>query len=196
VDCTGHGVPGAFMSLIGNSLLNDIVNTRREYSPDKILEQMHKGILGSLQNGSDSSDGMEIALCVIDNEAKALEFAGAGRSLISVQNGQLQTIQGCLLPLGMGLKASSRTLKRRNRFEKTKISFQANDTIYLYSDGYCDQFGGKHGQKFMTNNFINLLNGIQDKTMRQQEKVLNKTMEDWRGKLPQLDDMLVIGIKL
>jgi len=194
VDCTGHGVPGAFMSLIGNSLLNDIVNTRREYSPDKILEQMHKGILRSLHKGGDSPDGMEIALCVIDDKAKVIEFAGAGRSLVSIQNGKLKTVRGSLLPLGMGLKATARTLKRRNRFEKTKISFKSNDTFYLYSDGYCDQFGGKHGQKFMTSKFIDLLKGIQDKTMRQQEKVLDETMEDWKGKLPQLDDILVIGI--
>ena len=188
VDCTGHGVPGAFMSMIGDSLLNQIVDEKNIISPDNILHELHKGIKQSLQKGEhNAKDGMDISICVVDKMAKTIEFAAAMNPICVLQNGELREI-----------KADKRAIggQETNDFVFTKhtIDITIPTTIYMYSDGYQDQFGGKDNKKFMVKRFRNLLFDIHHKPMPEQEQILNTTIMTWMGEEhKQIDDILVIG---
>ena len=207
VDCTGHGVAGAFMSLVGNELLREIINNKGIYDPSVILSEMHKGIINTLKSAEDTPEyagAMDMAICTIDTEKGYLEFAGAGRPLILISNGKEEIINGNKFPIGLTLtktgKASEFYTKKSTdangamKMERRKL--KKGDTFYLFTDGYCDQFGGDKGDKFMRARFKDLLLSIQDKKMSEQEKILEERIEEWRGENPQVDDMLVIGIKV
>jgi tetratricopeptide (TPR) repeat protein len=194
IDCTGHGVPGAFMSMIGNAQLNQIVKDGGITKADKILNQLHKGIRASLkQSETQNRDGMDLALCVIDQEAKTVEYAGAKNELIYIQNGTLGE-----------LKASNRSVGGHQDEDEKERVYEANSLsyaisplkIYLYSDGYQDQFGGAEGKKFMRKNLKRLLMDIHEEPMAFQKDILEKTFLDWKGNYFQVDDVLVMGIKL
>ncbi len=191
VDCTGHGVPGAFMSLIGNNLLNDIVKNKGLNDPAIILKQLHEEVVVALKKGeheSDTVDGMDITLCVVNNKTQMLEFSSTGRSLIFVRDNKIQKHKVGKQPLGL-------VTKKEAAFEKDCIQLQKNDTFYILTDGYCDQFGGPNDDKFLSSNFEKLLLTIQDKPMNEQSKIIESEMEKWRGEHPQIDDMLVIGMR-
>jgi serine phosphatase RsbU (regulator of sigma subunit)/tetratricopeptide (TPR) repeat protein len=191
VDCTGHGVPGAFMSMIGDSLLNQIVIEKHIISPDNILLELHKGIKSSLQKGEyKAKDGMDISICVIDKNTNTIEFAAAMNPICVIQNGELQEI-----------KADKRAIggEETNDFVFTKhtIPIITPTTIYMYSDGFQDQFGGKDNKKFMVRKFRTLLFDIHHHPMPEQEQILNQTLMEWMGDdHKQIDDILVIGFKL
>jgi len=192
VDCTGHGVPGAFMSLIGSELLNDIVNNRGISDPAEILKAMHERVVTILKKDeqeSDTVDGMDIALCSINLKTKVLEFAGAGRPLILISNGKIEMIKGDKFPVGL-------VIKEKRNYTTEKISMKDGDTMYMFTDGYCDQFGGAKSEKFMIDRFKKLLLDIQTQKMPGQEKILDDTIEEWIGNNVQLDDILVIGIRV
>lgn len=191
VDCTGHGVPGAFMSMVGDSLLNQIIVEKSIISPDNILHELHKGIKNSLQKGeSNAKDGMDISICVVDKVAKTIEFAAAMNPICVIQNAELRE-----------LKADKRAIggEETNDFVFTKhtIDITTPTTIYMYSDGFQDQFGGTDNRKFMVKRFRNLLFDIHHNPMPEQEQILSNTITAWMGENhKQIDDILVIGFSV
>jgi len=192
VDCTGHGVPGAFMSMIGHNLLNHIINEKGITEPGQILNALHNGVQAALKQGSnvvDTSDGMDVALCTFDSEKNELQFAGAHRPLFIFKNNVFEKIDADKDSIGGSQLDSDRHFTCRT-FKMSK-----GDTIYMSSDGYADQFGGEKGKKFMAKRFNDLLMSIQSRTMQKQGQILDETIEQWRGSHQQVDDILVIGIK-
>ena len=197
-DCTGHGVPGAFMSMLGTAFLNEIVTKITEnkhiYSlqANEILNQLRDYIIESLhQTGAEneSKDGIDIALCIIDSEKHKLQFAGAHNPLYLIKNKKLEVIKGDRMPVSIHQNA-------HKSFKNHEIDIKENDIIYIFSDGYYDQIGGPKNRKYMSRNFRYLLLEIHEKPMDIQKEILDKTIEEWRGDNIQLDDILVIGIKL
>ena len=192
VDCTGHGVPGAFMSMIGNDILNQIVEVEQETDAKAILEKLHNGIRTVLrQEESQNRDGMDMALCVIDRQQKQLEFAGAKNPLIFIRNGELNEIKGSKLPIGGFQKEMVR------EFESHTITLTEPTAFYMFSDGYADQFGGEMGKKFMKKYFKRLLKEIHQKPLADQKRLLNNQIIEWMGsKYSQTDDILVVGFRV
>ncbi|MFN7013032.1 MAG: SpoIIE family protein phosphatase [Bacteroidia bacterium] len=191
VDCTGHGVPGAFMSIVGYNLLKQIV--KEESDPGKILNKLSKGVNDTLHQGIDegaTKDGMDIALCSYDISTNTLQYAGAYNPLYLIRKGELIEVKADKFPIGGALKDS----ESRNYTSHT-ISLETGDTIYIFSDGYADQFGGKKGKKFMVKQFRQLLLNIQNKTMEQQKLFLNQTIENWMDGHEQVDDILIIAAR-
>lgn len=191
-DCTGHGVPGAFMSLLGDAFLNQIINIQKIISPDKILYLLHKLIRQTLQQGeSENNDGMDIAMCLIDKKEKTLKFAGAKNPLVYVQNGEMQRILGDLTSIG-GLQKEKERI-----FTLHTIDITAPTVIYMYSDGFQDQFGGKYGRKYMAKPFRELLFKNYQKDSEFQANAIIEELNNWkRKKYSQMDDITVMGIKL
>jgi len=190
-DCTGHGVPGALMSMVGNSLLNETILEHRVEDADEILNRLRDGVIKALkQKGEDQEarDGMDMALCIIDRKKNTIEFAGANNPLYHVTNGELITTKGDKQPLGY-------QRSKVTPFTKHKMQMKAGDAIYLFSDGFADQFGGPSAKKFKYRQFRELLLSIQDQPMKKQGETLQNTFETWRGDLEQIDDVCVIGIK-
>jgi len=194
VDCTGHGVPGAFMSMVGNDILNETVTEKHITTPSKILERLHKGIVKALkQNTTENRDGMDIALLCIDKETKMVEFAGANNPVVYIQDKQLYEIRGDKMPIG-GTWQKNETSRI---FTNQEIKVDKPTVFYIFSDGFQDQFGGEYDKKFMKGNFKKLLLEIHQKPFSEQEKILNKTFEDWKGSSGnQVDDVMVIGFRL
>ena len=191
-DCTGHGVAGAIMSMVGGSLLNQIVNEKKITDPAEILNLLNAGVIASLkQNENDTHDGMDVSLCTFDLENNALTFAGANRPLWLVRNQNLEVFKSDKFPIG-GLQ-----IERNESFEKQYIKLEKNDSVYIFSDGYADQFGGLLGKKIMTKKFKEVVLSIQDKSMSEQGEHLRQFLNDWMGdSFEQVDDILVIGIKV
>lgn len=191
LDCTGHGVPGAFMSLLGHAFLNQIVTIQKTTDPGKILTLLHKNIDDVLKHDDeDVSDGMDIALCAFDLEEKTITFAGAALPLIMIQNNELKIIEGDILSIG-GLR-----IEKKRTFKTHTIKIDTETMLYLCSDGYQDQFGGQRGKKFMTTNFYNLLLEIHKEPLKKQKKLLNERFNNWINGYQQLDDILIVGIKI
>jgi serine phosphatase RsbU (regulator of sigma subunit) len=191
-DCTGHGVPGALMSMIGNNILNQIVNENGITSPELVLGTLNKEIRKALkQDGYEATkDGMDIALICFSNETE-LEYAGAQRPLWIINNkGEFSEIKADKYSIG-GLQPET-----EKTFTKHRLMLSEGDCIYIFSDGFVDQFGGAEGKKFMSKQFKTLLSNNYRKTMPQQEQILNETVESWKGMREQIDDILVIGIKI
>lgn len=191
-DCTGHGVPGAFMSMIGIDKLNNAVQEKQLYKPGEILASLNKGIKQSLKQDEHDSvlrDGMDIALCCFDFNIGKLEYAGANRPLILVRNGELTEIKPTKAAIGGW--TDNETV-----FNNNELHLQKGDTIYIFTDGYADQVGGEKGKKIMTKKFKEMLVSIQHLEMEEQEKELDRMFNDWKGSLEQVDDVLVIGIRI
>jgi serine phosphatase RsbU (regulator of sigma subunit) len=192
VDCTGHGVPGALMSMIGNDLLNHITHEKKVEKPSEILDLLHQGVTNILKQDekhSDTKDGMDIALLSFDFKKKILEYAGAYRSLCFVRNGKMTEIKADKFPIG-------NVQQERTKFTNHELDFQQGDMFYFYTDGYADQFGGDKGKKFMVKRFHELLVQLSDKEIKEQEKTLDDTIETWKANTEQVDDILVIGIRI
>lgn len=199
VDCTGHGVPGAFMSMIGNSLLNHIVNEKHIVTPSKILEQLHLGIRSALHQhkaGADSMDGMDITLCSIDFEQKTFEYAGAQNPLYMVSDGNIELIKADGYSIGGQLPQQEEGDDNR-QFTNYTFPIKEGTTLYMFSDGYNDQFGGPGPQrkKFGRRRFQDMVLAIQSMDMAAQKEVIAKTMEEWKGHHEQIDDMMVVGVR-
>ena len=190
VDCTGHGVPGAFMSMIGNNLLDEITQ-RGITRPDLILYQLRLGIITTLkQNTTGNKDGMDIALCLVDKKTKKLYYSGVNNPLIYIQNEELRQIKPDSIALG-GVQTTDA------RFTLHEISLDKPTYCYIFSDGYVDQFGGQLNRKFMIANFRKLLLEIHGESFEEQANLLDVTMDGWMDKTqPQIDDILVVGFKL
>jgi ligand-binding sensor domain-containing protein/serine phosphatase RsbU (regulator of sigma subunit)/ABC-type amino acid transport substrate-binding protein len=190
VDCTGHGVPGAFMSMLGISFLNEILTKTEETDPEEILNNLRRYIIKALKQAGqegETKDGMDMSIVVFDKKQKNLSYAGANNPLYFVRNGKLTEIKGDKMPVGIHESMSTFT---RHSFE-----IERGDTFYLFSDGFADQFGGPRSKKFMYSNFKTLLMTIQMKSMREQHKILDDTIEAWKGDIDQIDDIVVIGLR-
>lgn len=201
VDCTGHGVPGAFMSIVGNTLLNEIVTEKNITSPAEILNELHVGVKTALKQSGDSEnerrDGMDIALCSLNEEGTVLEYAGANRPLWmfrKTKNGaeSFEMIKANKFPIG-GLEMENEV---KRTFTNHEIPVEKGDLVYIFSDGYADQFGGEKGKKFMVGNMQKLVAEIYEKPIKEQEQLLLKNFISWRGEHEQVDDVLVIGFRI
>ncbi len=196
IDCTGHGVPGAFMSMIGSELLNEIVNQRKIFKPDEILNHLHIGIRQTLrQRETANRDGMDMAICVWDEQSHTLQYAGAKNPVVYINDGELHEIKGDRMPIG-GLQREEKRL-----FTLHEIQIETPSSIYIYSDGFQDQFGGKEGRKFLSRRFKELLYENHELPMEDQQQILTHTFENWLTENQdhpetQIDDVLVIGFRL
>ena len=192
VDCTGHGVPGALMSMIGNTLLNDIVTKSKNLNPGEILNQLNKGIVRTLkQKGNNvlSQDGMDIALCEINLNTLLLKFSGAQRPLYLIREANLIIAKGDSFSIG------GTSFDQKKNFQVQQFQLSKDDSIYLFSDGYPDQFGGEKNKKYLIGKFKKYLLSIQHIPMIDQETLLRSELYNWMGDEEQVDDILVIGIK-
>jgi sigma-B regulation protein RsbU (phosphoserine phosphatase) len=190
-DCTGHGVPGAFMSILGIALLNELVNKADIISANDILNQLREQLIKSLrQTGKNdrTRDGIEIALCVVDFNSKKLQYAGAFRPLYLVRNNNLSEIKGDYMPIGI-YEAEKRP------FRINEMYFKENDMIYMFSDGYADQIGGPDRKTFRLKQFKELLMNIHQKPLHEQKTILEKKHKEWKLDIEQIDDILVMGIR-
>lgn len=193
VDCTGHGVPGALISLIGFFLLNNIVNVKEADTPGEILDILDEEVTKTLkQDESDSStkDGMDISLCKINTKKGQLEYAGAHRPLYYLTDGELHEIKGNKFPIG------GAQYKNRGKFTNTVINYKDNDSVYLFSDGFPDQFGGPKNKKFSPRRIREIIKNNSNLELAEINRILDNQFEDWRGNNKQTDDVLMIGIKL
>jgi len=192
VDCTGHGVPGAFMSIIGYNSLNKIVKEQQIYKPSDILDRLNYEVTTSLQkqdaHGGAIQDGMDLSLTCYNKKTGILQFAGAYNPLWLVRNGDLQEIKADRFPIG-------RSKDVDKKFTTVDIQVQKGDVFYFFSDGYADQFGGDSGKKFKSKPMKELVLALQDLPMERQKEVLEGTLDAWRGDIEQVDDILVIGRK-
>ncbi len=191
-DCTGHGVPGAFMSMLGISFMNEIVNKSDHTEANIILNQLRANVVQSLhQRGEEGEqkDGMDLALCVIDVKLKKIQYAGAYNPLIMIRNGEMIEYKADKMPIGI-------YAEKDHSFTNNEIEVQKGDNFYMFSDGYVDQFGGPKAKKFMSKNFKELLLSICPKTMKEQREILDRTIEEWRGQIEQIDDILVMGFRI
>ncbi len=203
VDCTGHGVPGAFMSIVGSNILKQSVNEHKKIKPSEILDELNIGVSATLRQTFQDSpvkDGMDIALCCYDKQKNNLQFAGAFNPLWLVRNNELMETVADKFPIGIFVG------EKIKKFSNNELSVKKGDTIYIFSDGYADQFGGinltlgtenkVYGKKFMYKRLKEVMVSIQNKTMEEQKFILNKTIEDWKGKQEQIDDILIMGIRI
>jgi serine phosphatase RsbU (regulator of sigma subunit) len=188
-DCTGHGVPGAFMSMLGVSLLNEIVLTKRITAPDVILNLLRAKIIEALKQEAASvvKDGMDMTVCLLNQTNNRLYFSGANNPLYLIRKGKLTQIQGDKMPVAIH--------EIMDPFTIHEIALERGDTFYTFSDGYADQFGGPQQKKFLTKNFRNLLLSVQNLPMIDQGIELDRTFEDYRKDVEQIDDIVVIGVR-
>ncbi|MCW3104387.1 MAG: yrrB 5 [Bacteroidetes bacterium] len=193
VDCTGHGVPGAFMSIVGYNLLNQALNVYGLAKPFLILNDLNKNISKMLhQSAEDSSvkDGMDICLISIDQKKRLLEYAGAFNPLWIVRDKTLIELKADKFPVGAFLGEDMKS------FTHNEFQLQAGDMLYLFTDGYADQFGGHAGKKFKYKQLQSMLVENSVRPVNEQHELFDKTFEDWKGSLEQIDDILLIGIKI
>jgi len=191
-DCTGHGVPGAFMSILGINFLNEIVSKMDRPETGEILNELRARTIRSLgQTGSisEAKEGMEIALCIIDFESMNIQFSGAFHPLFLVSNGQLREIKGDRMPIGI-------YYDEEVPFSSVEVPFMENDMIYLFTDGYVDQIGGLDRKTFKARRLKELIREIWDKPLKEQSAILREEHEIWRAGSEQIDDLLVMGVKL
>jgi len=191
-DCTGHGVPGAFMSIMGINFLNEIVNKSETPRANEILNELRKHLIKSLgQTGQrdEAKDGMEMALCVVDFDKKQIQFSGAFRPMYLVSEGALKVINGDRMPIGI-------YNEEEVSFTNKEIPFKENDIIYLFTDGYADQIGGLNRKTFKSAKLKELLKEICHKPLKEQKLILREEHEIWRSGQEQIDDIMILGVKL
>jgi ligand-binding sensor domain-containing protein/serine phosphatase RsbU (regulator of sigma subunit) len=191
-DCTGHGVPGAFMSIIGHNSLNKVVREYGIVRPGAILDQLNAEVVKALmqRHGETINDGMDLALIAFDRKKFTLEFAGAYNPLWVVRKGELFTYKGDRFPIGMSSNQSKKV------FETQVVDIQPGDMLYMSSDGYADQFGVKGGKKYKSGNVKKLLTEIYDLPVDEQRERLRKEIIEWKGDLPQVDDIMFVGTRI
>ncbi len=190
-DCTGHGVPGAFMSLLGLTFLNEIVNHEGVLKSSEILNRLRSNIILSMSHKDEAEqakDGMDLALVVIDRQLGMLEFSGAYNPLILVRKGELIEYKGDKMPVG-------KHIVEELSFTSQRIQLEHEDMIYMYSDGFPDQFGGEKGGKYKARPFKNFLTQISSEPVKKQAELLETELKRWMGEEPQVDDILVCGIR-
>jgi serine phosphatase RsbU (regulator of sigma subunit) len=190
-DCTGHGVSGALMSMIGGSLLHHIINEKSITRPELILNELNEAVIDTLQQSeNETHDGMDVAICNFSTTTNLLQYAGANRPLWLLRNGTETMIKPDKSPIG-GLQ-----LDKERKFTAHQMALLPGDTVYIFTDGYADQFGGPNGKKMMSSRFRAFLAGICHLPMGEQELLLKDEFEKWKGANDQVDDVLVIGVRI
>jgi CheY-like chemotaxis protein len=196
-DCTGHGVPGAFMSMLGVAYLNEIVNKIainihiNALNADEILNQLREKVISSLHqsdNAENTRDGMDMALCIFDLEKKKLQYAGANNPVIIIRKNEIIQLKADKMPV-------SYHQRKDVSFTRQEIDLSNNDCLYLFSDGFSDQPGGDENRKYLSSKFIQLLLNNHQKLMSEQKRILETEFDNWRGKNSQIDDVLVVGFR-
>ncbi len=191
-DCTGHGVPGAFMTVIGSTLLNQIIIENKFSSPSAILSELDQKINTTLKQEKEGlqtvQDGMDLSLIKVDKANKEFIFTSAKRPAVFIRNRQMQEFKGSKASLG-GMRMGEK------QFEEIKMNFREDDIIYFFTDGCTDQFGGEKGKKYSSRRLKETLLGIHHLSMAEQKQKLENTIENWKGNSEQVDDILVMGIK-
>jgi ligand-binding sensor domain-containing protein/serine phosphatase RsbU (regulator of sigma subunit) len=193
VDCTGHGVPGAFMSLVANNLLNQAITEHGLTKPASILDEVNSGLTNTLHQTYEESsvkDGMDIALCALDTQKMILEYAGAYNPVFIVRKGELIETKANKFPIGVFVG------EKLKKFTNHTIELKKGDAIYVFSDGFADQFGGPFIKKFKKREFKNMLMRIANMSMNEQLKEIEKTLDEWQGSNEQVDDIVVIGVRV
>ena len=191
-DCTGHGVPGALMSMLGISFLNKIVQERKHSDPGKILNILRNEVIKALKqkgNSDEQMDGIDIALCTYDREKKSLKFAGAYNPLYLVRQGTLQVVPAKRMTISFPYGDAG-------NFQTHRLDMQSGDQLYLFTDGFADQFGGPDRKKFKYNRFRELLLSISDKSMVEQKMHLHEQFISWKGDEVQYDDVAILGVRI
>ena len=191
-DCTGHGVPGALISILGISLLNEIMQSGVNLKANRVLNLMREKVMKALDQKGDSADtkdSIDIALCVIDCASNRMDFSGAGRPLYMVRNGILTEYKSDSMTIGIDPV-------QEKSFTNHTIVTSPGDSFYLFSDGFCDQFGGLTDKKFKYKRFRELIESVQGMSMTQQKSTLEKTFNEWKGKAQQVDDVIVFGFQI
>ncbi|MGB6037067.1 MAG: SpoIIE family protein phosphatase, partial [Cryomorphaceae bacterium] len=189
-DCTGHGVPGAMMTIIGHSLLNEIVQSEEITEPAFILEELNKEVIRTLRQKTDgkSSDGMDVSIVKINIPELTITFAGAYQDIYYL-NGKLNVLKGDRQPIGGKHHIYDR------QFQNQSFKISKGDSIFLASDGFVDQFGGPDDKKFLKKRFSELIRNNHKYSMQAQSFIYEKAFEDWKGSKEQIDDISVVGIK-
>ena len=191
VDCTGHGVPGAFLTMLGTAYLNEICSTNKDISPADILDKLREKVIHELnQDGkkTDTKDGMDMSLVKINLKSKSIEWAGANNPLYYFQSGELNVVKPDKQPIGY--------IENIKPFTNHQLTLNSGDSLYLFTDGYADQFGGPKGKKFKYSQLKEKLSGIQTESTKMQRHILENIFNEWKGNLEQIDDVCIIGIKL
>jgi len=191
-DCTGHGVSGAFMSLLGITFLNEIVNIEGITRSVDIVEKLREKVIHSLQQGRKdipSSDGMDIALCVMDKQRKTIQYTGGMSNLVYISDGKLEVVRGDRSSVCVAYEHS-------DPFTLKEFNYKKGDVFYLFSDGYQDQFGGEYDRKYFVHRFYVELLDIHRLPMIKQKEILEKRLKEWMGNNIQTDDITVMGIRL
>jgi serine phosphatase RsbU (regulator of sigma subunit)/HAMP domain-containing protein len=192
VDCTGHGVPGAFMSLVGANGLNAAVKEHHNTNPGLILNELNKFVSDSLNKGSEDNsvrDGMDLSFCTIDYKKMELEFAGANNPLYIIRDEEFIIVKADKFAIG-SFEPDTK------QYNTSLVPIRKGDMLYLFSDGYADQFGGEKGKKFLYKQFRDNLMSIHKKSMTDQHQALKNDIEEWQGSYEQVDDILVIGVRI
>jgi serine phosphatase RsbU (regulator of sigma subunit) len=186
-DCTGHGVPGAMVSMVGNSGLNQVIFEKETVETNEILDELSDFVESTFtKTGENVKDGMDMSICRLNGSV--LSFSGAQNPIYHVRDNKLNEYKGDKQPIG---KHSN-----RSAFTKKEIELQKGDLIYLFSDGFADQFGGPKGKKFKYKAFKELLLKTQHESMNRQREILDEAIKDWMGRLEQLDDICVMGVRI
>jgi serine phosphatase RsbU (regulator of sigma subunit) len=191
-DCTGHGVPGALMSMLGISFLEEIVNYRKITDSGQILNELRKEVQRALHqkiNSEGTKDGMDISLCVIDRTKNSIQYSGAYNNLYLIRKGELVEYHADRMPIGIYDLVDK-------EFSSQEICFVPGDIIYMFSDGYADQFGGPDQKKFKYSTLKSLLIKIHKLALKEQKQILEKQFSDWKGTSPQIDDVTILGLRL
>lgn len=191
-DCTGHGVPGAFMSMLGVSFLNEIVNRQETPVANLILNDLRTSVKTTLkQTGKEgeAKDGMDMALVILDKEKKIIQYSGAYNPLYLIREGEIIETKADKNPIGI-------YIKEKESFTNHDIQLQEGDTFYIFSDGFVDQFGGEKNMKFKSRRFKELLITLQEKSLLEQKEILDVTVDEWRGEIPQVDDIIIVGVRV
>ena len=191
VDCTGHGVPGALMSVVGNSLLRNIVIREKIYSPEKVLQRLDEDLIMAMSKGGNiaARDGMDLSFVTIYKQKNEFQIAGAFRPVLIIKNGVLQEILGSRYPIGFYDDS-------RKHFELKVVPFNSGDRIYLFSDGYADQFGGPRNRKLQKSQLKEILIQSHEMSMSEQKDFLLYNFQNWRQNEPQTDDVLLMGLEM
>lgn len=185
-DSTGHGVPGAFMSLLNTNFLNEAINEKEISDPDKVFDYIREKLISTIGK-ENQKDGFDGTLIRIDTKARVIDYASANNSPLLVRSGSGETLPYDKMPVGEGQKASP--------FNIYKIQLQKNDILYLYTDGYADQFGGPDNKKFMAKKLRELLISISSDSGLRQKEILETSFDSWKSNNEQVDDVTIIGIR-
>jgi serine phosphatase RsbU (regulator of sigma subunit) len=191
-DCTGHGVPGALLSILGICFLNEVMQIKSELRANRILNMMREKVMKALHqtdSSTETKDSMDVSLCVLDNENNTLQYAGANRPMLFMRNGKISELKPDKMTIGLA------PLKERP-FTNNSVEIKPGDTFYLFSDGFSDQFGGGNDKKFKYKNFKRIIESVEGLPMARQKEYLESAFEEWKGKEQQVDDVMIFGFQI